>query len=181
MRPPPGDSTRFDTTAIRGCTVRWRGFCASTIGAWSRGCTRRVHVFRRRFPTAVESRRGGDAHRAAGAARRGHAPGRRPALREIERCGYVDRRAAPDDARATVVRFTARGRRLLATVFDLWTKSRAISRRRSNPASSTSFVRSSSFLPTTSTRSGPSVRRRAAQADRAPAVIRRIRGFVRFV
>jgi DNA-binding MarR family transcriptional regulator len=40
-------------------------------------------------------------------------------LREIERCGYVERRAAADDARATVVRFTARGRRLLATVFDL--------------------------------------------------------------
>lgn len=36
---------------------------------------------------------------------------------EIERCGYVRRRPAPDDARATVVRFTARGKRLLATVF----------------------------------------------------------------
>jgi DNA-binding MarR family transcriptional regulator len=40
-------------------------------------------------------------------------------IAEIERCGYVSRRAAPDDARATVVRFTARGRRLLQTVFAL--------------------------------------------------------------
>ena len=35
---------------------------------------------------------------------------------EIERCGYVQRRPAPDDARATVITFTARGRRLLASV-----------------------------------------------------------------
>ena len=28
-------------------------------------------------------------------------------LREIEKCGYVERRAAADDARATIVRFTA--------------------------------------------------------------------------
>jgi DNA-binding MarR family transcriptional regulator len=40
-------------------------------------------------------------------------------LREIERCGYVERRTSSDDARATTVRFTARGRRLLAAVFDL--------------------------------------------------------------
>jgi len=40
-------------------------------------------------------------------------------LREIEACGYVERRTSADDARATVVRFTARGRRLLATVFEL--------------------------------------------------------------
>jgi DNA-binding MarR family transcriptional regulator len=40
-------------------------------------------------------------------------------LAEIERCGYIQRRPAPDDARATVARFTARGRRLLATVFAL--------------------------------------------------------------
>jgi DNA-binding MarR family transcriptional regulator len=40
-------------------------------------------------------------------------------LREIERCGYVERRGAADDARATVVHFTARGRRLLASVFEL--------------------------------------------------------------
>ena len=40
-------------------------------------------------------------------------------IAEIERCGYVERRAAKDDARATVVRFTPRGRRLLATVFEL--------------------------------------------------------------
>jgi DNA-binding MarR family transcriptional regulator len=40
-------------------------------------------------------------------------------LRDIEKCGYVERRVAADDARATVVRFTARGRRLLAAVFEL--------------------------------------------------------------
>lgn len=40
-------------------------------------------------------------------------------VREIERCGYVERRPARDDARATVVRFTAKGRRLLAAVFEL--------------------------------------------------------------
>jgi DNA-binding MarR family transcriptional regulator len=38
---------------------------------------------------------------------------------EIERSGYVQRRPAPDDARATVVRFTPRGRRMLDTVFGL--------------------------------------------------------------
>jgi DNA-binding MarR family transcriptional regulator len=38
---------------------------------------------------------------------------------EIERCGYAERRPSAEDARATVVRFTARGRKLLATVFDL--------------------------------------------------------------
>jgi DNA-binding MarR family transcriptional regulator len=40
-------------------------------------------------------------------------------IAEIERCGFVTRKAAPDDARATIVRFTARGRRLLQTVFGL--------------------------------------------------------------
>lgn len=40
-------------------------------------------------------------------------------LREIERCGYVELKAARDDARATTVHFTPRGRRLLATVFEL--------------------------------------------------------------
>jgi hypothetical protein len=40
-------------------------------------------------------------------------------LKEIERCGYVELRTARDDARATTVHFTARGRRLLATVFEL--------------------------------------------------------------
>jgi DNA-binding MarR family transcriptional regulator len=40
-------------------------------------------------------------------------------LKEIERCGYVRLRTARDDARATTVHFTARGRRLLATVFEL--------------------------------------------------------------
>src|SRR2546430_16862906 len=40
-------------------------------------------------------------------------------LREIERCGYVARKVSSHDARATVVQFTARGRRLLATVLQL--------------------------------------------------------------
>jgi DNA-binding MarR family transcriptional regulator len=40
-------------------------------------------------------------------------------LREIERCGYVERRDSPHDARATVIRFTPRGRRLMATIFAL--------------------------------------------------------------
>jgi DNA-binding MarR family transcriptional regulator len=38
---------------------------------------------------------------------------------EIERCGYVERRQADDDARATVVTFTPRGRKLLDAVFEL--------------------------------------------------------------
>jgi DNA-binding MarR family transcriptional regulator len=40
-------------------------------------------------------------------------------LMEIERCGYVERRADADDARATLVLFTPRGRRMLATVLEL--------------------------------------------------------------
>jgi DNA-binding MarR family transcriptional regulator len=40
-------------------------------------------------------------------------------ITEIERCGYVQRRPAPDDARAIIVRFTARGRRLLDAVFEI--------------------------------------------------------------
>ena len=40
-------------------------------------------------------------------------------LREIERCGYVERRRSRSDARTTMVHFTARGRRLLATVLEL--------------------------------------------------------------
>jgi DNA-binding MarR family transcriptional regulator len=38
---------------------------------------------------------------------------------EIERRGYARRSAAQDDARATTVRFTARGRRLLENVLEL--------------------------------------------------------------
>ena len=38
---------------------------------------------------------------------------------EIERCGYVERRVAKEDARATVITFTARGRKLLSTVLAL--------------------------------------------------------------
>ncbi|HTM44350.1 MAG TPA: MarR family winged helix-turn-helix transcriptional regulator [Polyangiaceae bacterium] len=40
-------------------------------------------------------------------------------LAEIERCGYVTRKPSPDDARVTIVRFTARGRRLLQNIFEL--------------------------------------------------------------
>jgi DNA-binding MarR family transcriptional regulator len=40
-------------------------------------------------------------------------------LAEIERCGYVVRKQAKEDARATIVRFTPRGRKLLETVLAL--------------------------------------------------------------
>jgi DNA-binding MarR family transcriptional regulator len=40
-------------------------------------------------------------------------------LVEIERCGYAERQADSRDARATLVRFTPRGRRMLATVIEL--------------------------------------------------------------
>ena len=40
-------------------------------------------------------------------------------LREIEKCGYVERSVSPEDARATMICFTPRGRRLLATVLEL--------------------------------------------------------------
>jgi DNA-binding MarR family transcriptional regulator len=40
-------------------------------------------------------------------------------IREIERCGYVKRWDSPTDARATVIAFTPRGKRLLATVLEL--------------------------------------------------------------
>jgi DNA-binding MarR family transcriptional regulator len=40
-------------------------------------------------------------------------------LREIERCGYAERRDSPHDARTTMVHFTSRGKRLLATVLEL--------------------------------------------------------------
>jgi DNA-binding MarR family transcriptional regulator len=40
-------------------------------------------------------------------------------VKQIERCGYVRLTPAKDDARATVVQFSARGRKLLATIFGL--------------------------------------------------------------
>lgn len=40
-------------------------------------------------------------------------------VREIERCGYVSRHASPTDARATVVRYTPKGRRLIAAILDV--------------------------------------------------------------
>ena len=39
-------------------------------------------------------------------------------LRAIEQCGYVELRPLAGDARVTMVHFTARGRRLLAAVFE---------------------------------------------------------------
>jgi len=38
---------------------------------------------------------------------------------EIERCGYVRREASAADGRATLVRFTVRGKRLLVSVLEL--------------------------------------------------------------
>jgi DNA-binding MarR family transcriptional regulator len=38
--------------------------------------------------------------------------------RDVERCGYVRLESDPDDARATIVRFTPRGRRLHASVLE---------------------------------------------------------------
>ena len=40
-------------------------------------------------------------------------------VNEIERCGYVQRKQAPEDARATVVQFTPKGRRLIAAILEL--------------------------------------------------------------
>ncbi len=40
-------------------------------------------------------------------------------LKQIEACGYVTSEASTDDARATVVKFTARGRKLFAHVIEL--------------------------------------------------------------
>lgn len=40
-------------------------------------------------------------------------------LRQIEACGYIERRPSPHDPRATMVRFTARGRAMLANVLEI--------------------------------------------------------------
>lgn len=40
-------------------------------------------------------------------------------LKAIEKCGYVELGPSADDARVTMVYFSARGRKLLATVFEL--------------------------------------------------------------
>ena len=40
-------------------------------------------------------------------------------LREIERCGYAELKSSPHDSRATMVRFTTRGKRMLGTVLEL--------------------------------------------------------------
>lgn len=39
-------------------------------------------------------------------------------LKAIEQCGYVELRPSSDDARVTMVHFSARGRKLLAAVFE---------------------------------------------------------------
>lgn len=39
-------------------------------------------------------------------------------LKAIEKCGYVELRPSEDDARVTMVHFSARGRKLLAAVFE---------------------------------------------------------------
>ena len=43
-------------------------------------------------------------------------------LRQIERCGYITLTAARDDARATIVRYTPRGKKLIAAIIDLATR-----------------------------------------------------------
>ncbi len=40
-------------------------------------------------------------------------------LSEVERCGYARRERSPTDARVTIIRFTTRGRRMLAVVLEL--------------------------------------------------------------
>ncbi len=121
MRPPPGDSTAFRHYR----NTRLYRPLARILRVYNRRLVEGLHArgfmdFSPSFPQLlsnldVEGTRIGLLAQRAGVTRQ--AAGQ--LLREIERCGYVDRRAAPDDARATVVRFTARGRRLLATVFDL--------------------------------------------------------------
>ncbi len=59
-------------------------------------------------PIGVLARRAGVSRQAAG-----------QLLRSIEDCGYVIRQSSPLDARITMVAFTARGRRLMANVFEL--------------------------------------------------------------
>ena len=63
----------------------------------------------------VEGTRIGVLARRAGVTRQGAGQ----LLREIERCGYIERTASAEDARATVIRFTGRGRKLLTAVFEL--------------------------------------------------------------
>lgn len=56
-------------------------------------------------PIGVAARRAGVSRQAVG-----------QLVREVERCGYARRETSPSDARVTVIRFTARGRRMLASV-----------------------------------------------------------------
>ena len=59
-------------------------------------------------PIGVAARRAGVSRQAVG-----------QLVREVERCGYARRESSPTDARVTVIRFTPRGRRMLATVLEL--------------------------------------------------------------
>ena len=59
-------------------------------------------------PIGVASRRAGVSRQAVG-----------QLVREVERCGYARRERSPTDARVTIIRFTPRGKRMLARVLEL--------------------------------------------------------------
>lgn len=59
-------------------------------------------------PIGVVARRSGVSRQAVG-----------QLLRQVEQSGYARRQPSPDDARVTIIRFTPRGRRMLATVLEL--------------------------------------------------------------
>ena len=59
-------------------------------------------------PIGVAARRAGVSRQAVG-----------QLLSEVERCGYARRERSPADARVTIIRFTPRGRRMLAVVLEL--------------------------------------------------------------
>lgn len=59
-------------------------------------------------PIGVAARRAGVSRQAVG-----------QLVREVERCGYARRDRSPTDARVSIIRFTPRGKRMLATVLEL--------------------------------------------------------------
>ncbi len=59
-------------------------------------------------PIGVAARRAGVTRQAVG-----------QLVREVERCGYARRDRSPSDARVTIIRFTPRGRRMLAAVLEM--------------------------------------------------------------
>lgn len=72
------------------------------------------------FPALLSNLDTGGSHISTLAARAGisrQAAGQ--LLREVERCGYVEMLPSPRDTRATMVRFSPRGRRLLAAVIEI--------------------------------------------------------------